>query len=58
MVNTDGTAKGLRIILQERGINASSLKADDKKTILSNHDDLMKKKRILPSRCQSGHDGK
>ena len=53
MVNTDGTAKGLQTILQERGINASSLKADDKKTILFNHDDLLNGKKtyfgiILP----------
>ena len=40
MVHSDGTAKGLRTVLQERGINASTLKVDDMRTILSNHDDF------------------
>ena len=48
MVNPDGTAKGLRTILRERGINSSSLKADDNaydmRTILSNCDDFLSEK--------------
>ena len=44
MVHPDGRAKGLKTILQERGINSSTLKADDMRTILSNHDDFLNKK--------------
>ena len=44
MVNADGTAKGLRTILHGRGINTSTLKADDMRTILSNHDDFANEK--------------
>ncbi len=40
MVNPDGTAKGLKTILTERGINPTTLKADDMRTILSFHDDF------------------
>ena len=40
----DERAKGLKTILQERGINSSTLKADDMRTILSNHDDFLNEK--------------
>ena len=40
MVTEDGSAKGLRTILQERGINVGTLKADDMRTILANHEDF------------------
>lgn len=44
MVLPDGSAKGLRTILHERGINTSTLEADDMRTILSYHDDFMNEK--------------
>lgn len=44
MVMPDGSAKGLRTILAERGINTATLKADDMRTILSNHDDFATEK--------------
>ena len=44
MVLPDGSAKGLRTILQERGINTSTFKADDMRIILSNHDDFVNEK--------------
>ena len=44
MVLHDGTAKGLRTILRERGINTGTLKADDMRTILANHDDFVNEK--------------
>ena len=44
MVLPDGSAKGLRTILQERCINTATLKADGMKTILSNHDVLVNEK--------------
>ena len=37
MVLPDGSAKGLRTILAERGIFTSTLKADDMRIIMSNH---------------------
>ena len=44
MVLSDGSAKGLRTILTERGIFVSTIKADDMRTILSNHDDFLNEK--------------
>ena len=44
MVLPDGSAKGLKIILAERGIFTSTLKADDMRIILSNHDDFANEK--------------
>ena len=44
MVLPDGSAKGLRTILSERGINTGTLKADDMRTILSNHEDFATEK--------------
>ena len=38
MVLPDGSAKGLRTILAERGINHKRMKAGDMRTVLSNHD--------------------
>ena len=35
MVHSDGSAKGLRTILVERGINTVRMKADDMRTVLS-----------------------
>ena len=47
MVNEDGFAKGLRTILQERGINTQTMKADDMRTILSFREDLMTENTIV-----------
>ena len=44
MVLPDRSAKGLRTILAERGIFTSTLKADDMRIILSNHDDFANEK--------------
>ena len=44
MVLPDGSAKGLRTILAERGIFTSTLKADDMRIIMSNHDDFANEK--------------
>lgn len=56
MVNPDGTAKGLRTILAERGINTVRMKADDMRTVLSNHDDFVNKKTTVKHYVEShGH---
>jgi hypothetical protein len=47
MINDDGTAKGLRTILRERGINTERMLADDMRTVLSNHDDFLNEKTIV-----------
>ena len=47
MVNPDGSAKGLRTILQERGINMERMLADDMRVVLSNHDDFVQEKTIV-----------
>ena len=41
MVLPDSSAKGLRTILKERGINTTTLKADDTRMILANHKDFV-----------------
>ena len=47
MVNEDGFAKGLRTILQERGINTQTMKADDMRTVLSFHENFMTENTIV-----------
>ena len=56
MVNPDGTAKGLRTILAGRGINTVRMKADDMRTVLSNHDDFVNEKMTVEHYIESrGH---
>ena len=47
MVNDNGSAKGLRTILRERGINTINMKADDMRTVLSFHEDFQKENTIV-----------
>ena len=47
MVNDDGSAKGLRTILRERGINTVTMKADDMRTVLSYHEDFATEDTIV-----------
>ena len=56
MLNSDGSAKGLKTILAERGINTSRMKADDMRTVLSNHDDFVNEKTTVEHYVESrGH---
>ena len=56
MVLPDGSAKGLRTILAERGINHERMKADDMRTVLSNHDDFRNEKAAVQQYIESrGH---
>ena len=47
MTKDDGTPKGMKMILEERGINTSSMKADDMKIVLSLHDDFRTEKTLV-----------
>ena len=47
MVNEDGTVKGLRTILRERGIKTERMLADDMRVVLSNHENFANEKTIL-----------
>ena len=40
MVFSDGTPKGMKEVLEERGINTSRMVAEDMRTVLSWHDDF------------------
>ena len=45
--NVGNVAKGMRKVLEERGINTTTLRADDMRKILSNHDDFRNEKTLL-----------
>ena len=47
MVYDDGTPKGMKQVLEERGINTARMVAEDMRTVLSWHDDLRKEKTIV-----------
>ena len=56
MVQDDGSAKGLRTILRERGINTVTMKADDMRTVLSFHEDFATENNIVEEYLKSrGH---
>ena len=45
--NIGNVAKGMRKVLEERGVNTTTLRADDMRKILSNHDDFQNEKTIF-----------
>ena len=47
IVTDDGVAKGLQTILLKRGINTSTMHAEDMRVMLSNHDDFANEKKIV-----------
>ena len=47
LVFDDGVSKGMKQVLEERGINTGTLKADDMQVILANHDDFRAEKTII-----------
>ena len=56
MVHDDGTAKGLRTIFRERGINTERMNAKDMRIVLSFHEDFANEKTILEHYMQKrGH---
>ena len=58
MVDRKGIPKGMKKVLEERGICTRSLVADDMRTILSNHHDFATEKNmvehLLDKECLSG----
>lgn len=47
MLLDDSTPKGMKIVLEERGINASRMVADNMRTLLSRHEDFRTEKTIV-----------
>ncbi len=47
MVDTNGIPKGMKQVLEERGINTATLLGPDMKIILANHDDFKSEKTIV-----------
>lgn len=47
MVLEDGTPKGMRLVLEERGINTSTMNAEDMRVVLANHYDFQQEKTIV-----------
>ena len=47
MVYDDGTAKGMKVVLEEQGINTDSIVADDMRLVLGNHHDFKEEKILL-----------
>ena len=49
MVDENGIPKGMKQILEERGINTATLKGPDMRIILANHNDFRSEKTIIES---------
>ena len=47
MIFDDGTPKGMKRVLEERGINTARMLAEDMRTVLSWHNDFKNKKTIV-----------
>lgn len=47
MVNDNGVPKGMKQILEERGINTSSMVAADMRVVLANHEDFRTEKTLV-----------
>ena len=47
MVDENGVPKGMRKVLEERGINTVRMNADDMRVVLSNHEDFRTEKTIV-----------
>ena len=56
MVMEDGRPKGMKRVLEERGINTSKMSGDDMRIVLANHDDFKTEKTIVKHLLnQRGH---
>ena len=56
MVMADGTPKGMKMVLEERGINTSRMNADNMRIVLANHEDFRTEKTLVEKYIESrGH---
>ena len=59
LVDSAGVPKGMKRILEERGINTQTLKGDDMRVILANHEDFRDEKTVVEnfflSKCHKVH---
>ena len=56
MVDASGTPKGMKLILEERGVNTVGLRAKEMREMLKTHEDFMQQKCILEEYIQGrGH---
>ena len=56
MVYPDGTPKGMKVILEERGVNTRKRKADDMRKKLSQYPNFQNQKTLLEEYIESrGH---
>ena len=46
LVDVNGVPKGMKQVLQERGINSDQMRAEDMRVVLANHDDFRNKKLL------------
>lgn len=47
LVRDDGVPKGMKAVLEERGVNTERMKANDMRTVLSFHDDFISEKTMV-----------
>ena len=47
LVDENGVPKGMKRVLQERGINTATMVADDMRTVLANHEDFRTEKTLV-----------
>ena len=47
LVDENGVPKGMKRVLQERGINTATMVTDDMRTVLANHEDFRTEKTLL-----------
>ena len=55
MVMEDGTPKGMKMVLEERGINTVRMNADDMRVVLSNHEDFRTEKTVIENFLEARH---
>lgn len=56
LVDENGVPKGMRQVLEERGINTERMKAEDLRTVLANHEDFRTEKTVIENfLIESGH---
>ena len=47
LVDVNGVPKGMKQVLQERGINSDQMRAEDMRVVLANHDDFRNEKTVV-----------